>query len=66
MNKPTAAFESCIVRKTHKDGSLEISCKLGLWSGSGRDHAAVEREAKHYWIQYYEDGEYTKLLATLP
>jgi len=57
------AFEKCVERKLMKDGSLEICCKLGLWAGSGKDHKAVEREARHYWIQYYQDGEYKDLLA---
>ena len=54
-------FDKCTERKT-KGGSLEIRCKLGLWSAEGRDHDAVEREARHYWAQYFRDGEYAKLL----
>jgi len=33
-------------------------CKKGLWSASGGQKDFVEKEAKHYFIQYYKDGEY--------
>jgi hypothetical protein len=56
-------FASCIERKLMKDDSLEIHCKRGLWSVAGRNHEAIEREARHYWVQYYRDGEYATLLA---
>jgi len=55
-------FEQCIERKLMKDGSMEIHCKQGLWSVSGADHYFVEREARRYWIQYFEDGEYNTIL----
>ena len=60
------AFETCVERKLLKDGSLLIACRLGLWSASGLDHAQIEREARHYWIQYYQDGEYKQLLEATP
>ena len=63
MKTETDPFEICVERKHMKDGSLEIHCKLGLWAASGADHFAVEREAVHYWFQYYTDGEYNKLFA---
>lgn len=55
-------FEKCIVRRTRDHGLLEIDCKLGLWSVSGADAERVENEARHYWIQYFQDGEYAALL----
>jgi hypothetical protein len=55
----------CSERKTMKDGSIEIHCKLGLWGVSGQDHRFVEREAEHYFAQYLEDGEYNALLANI-
>ena len=42
----------------------EIKCKLGLWSVSGSDYQSVEREAYHYWKQYYYDGGYSSLPIT--
>lgn len=55
-------FERCIERKLMKDGRTEIHCKLGLWSVSTPDAKTAECEARHYWQQYYTDGEYADLL----
>ena len=37
-----------------------IKCKKGLWacSGSLAGKVAVENEARHYFVQYLQDGEY--------
>lgn len=56
-------FDKCVIRKKRTTGSLEISCRLGLWSVEGPDHAFVEQNARHYWVQYYRDGEYAALLS---
>lgn len=42
---------------------LLIECRLGLWAVEGPDHAFVEQNARHYWMQYHADGEYAKILA---
>lgn len=55
-------FEQCTDRKMYPDERLEIKCKFGNWSVSGGDPAFVERAARHYWIQYYQDGTYADLL----
>lgn len=55
-------FEQCTTRILHPEGRLEIKCKLGQWGISGGDHAFVEREARHYWLQYHGDGVYADLL----
>ncbi len=55
-------FDKCVIYQNRIDGAVKISCQLGLWSVSGPHIEAVEREAMHYWIQYYKDGEYNKLL----
>jgi len=60
-----AMFNACVKRSFLPYGQVEIRCKLGLWSVSGREHKEVKIEAKHYWIQYYEDGEYNKFLGVL-
>jgi len=60
MSAYVTDFESCVERKLMKDGTLEIHCTLGLWAVSGRDRHQVEREARHYWMQYLTGGEYTK------
>jgi hypothetical protein len=46
---------------THKNlrrKSVQINCKKGLWGVDAPDHETAEREAMHYFRQYYEDGEY--------
>lgn len=56
---PSQQFEKCVKRS--KDGKA-ITCRLGLWSVYNLDPEANEREARHYWGQYYADGEYDELL----
>ena len=55
-------FDKCAETKLVKDGSMQIHCKLGLWSVSGVDKEQVQAEAWHYWRQYYSDGEYSGIL----
>ena len=55
-------FGSCVRRKVRSNGMLLIECRLGLWSVEGPDHAFVESNARHYWMQYHADGEYARLL----
>lgn len=56
-------YELCIERRLMEDGSMEVNCKRGLWGVFGSNKDRVEREAKHYWAQYYRDGEYDGLLS---
>lgn len=56
-----AIYEQCITR-TQQDNRVEIKCKLGQWCVSAGDPAVAEREARHYFIQYYGDGIYADLL----
>ena len=45
------------------DGELwDISCKLGLWSVTGKDKDEVQDEALQYFTQYKEDGEYYRII----
>lgn len=53
--------DKCFIKNTlHKidEYGYTISCKKGLWSVSSLDRKQALAEAKHYFIQYYEDGEY--------
>ena len=59
----TALFDRCTETKRMKDGSIQIHCKLGLWSVCGIDHERVKAEARHYFGQYLGDGEYADLLS---
>ena len=43
-----------------KDGDrLNIECKKGLWGVDAPSDRALS-EARHYFIQYWDDGEYSK------
>ena len=37
----------------------EINCIKGLWGVCAPTKAQAESEAMHYFMQYFEDGEYT-------
>lgn len=39
-----------------------IHCKKHLWSVEGPDEEAVRRQAVHYFMQYWADGEYGDLI----
>ena len=51
------AFEKCINREENA-----INCKLGLWGVSSPNQEMIEKSARHYWIQYFNDGEYKNIL----
>ena len=53
-------FDKCVI-KTRRGRA--IRCRLGLWGVSAGDKATAEREARHYWKQYYADGEYAAILS---
>ena len=42
------------------DGEYFCKCKKGLFAVYGPDIEKVYEEAKHYFIQYYQDGEYSQ------
>lgn len=55
-------FKKCT--NTVFDGDVwDIECKLGLWGVSCADKEQAQDEALYYFRQYYQDGEYKKLLA---
>ena len=58
-------YRACTKKRVLPDGRVEIDCKLGLWSVSAPDDQTAEREAVHYWRQYWQDGEYKKIINTL-
>lgn len=63
--RPSDLFAKCTRRSR---SGLSIECRLGLWSVSmgnptEANRSAVESAARHYWFQYYQDGEYAALLA---
>ena len=44
--------------KLMRNGRVEIHCKRGFWGVSAASEDEAMREAKHYFVQYFEDGEY--------
>jgi hypothetical protein len=52
------AFKKFTRRKRTKTG-YEIKCTKGLWGVCAPTKAQAENEARHYFRQYYEDGEYS-------
>ena len=39
-----------------------VDCALGLWGVSAPTQEEAEREARHYFVQYWGDGEYDHLI----
>ena len=58
----TDLFGKCVIIKPLEDGAVSIRCKLGLWYICGPVESSM-REARNYWIQYFQDGEYADLLS---
>ena len=44
---------------TKQQYGYQIDCKRGLWGVVAPTLAEAEREAMHYFRQYYGDGEYS-------
>jgi hypothetical protein len=66
---PEATFftlmdEKDIRRRTLKDGSYQIWCRKGLWKVVSPNRALAEIQARHYWRQYKQDGEYDRIDAS--
>ncbi len=51
------AFEKNTVL-VEKKGRVSVECKKGLWSVDAPNKQQAMREARHYFVQYYADGEY--------
>lgn len=54
-----ALFKANTVRKKSKSG-YSIRCIKGNWGVTAPTEVDAEREARHYFGQYLEDGEYEK------
>ena len=53
------AYKANTTHKTIGGGRHEISCNKGLFSVTSSDYEIADSEAKHYFMQYWRDGEYT-------
>ena len=59
MNKfMDAKFKQHTVTKK-ADGRVSIDCKKGLWGVNAPTMKQAMIEAKHYFLQYWSDGEYS-------
>lgn len=57
MDKIYADFHKWVKFKKTKYG-WEANCKKGLFGVTAPTKEIAENEAKHYFIQYWADGEY--------
>jgi len=55
---PVSEFEKHTTTKKLSDGSYECSCNKGLFSASAPTIYQAKKEAVHYFMQYWDDGEY--------
>ena len=51
-------FDKNVVIKKTKHG-YSVKCKKGFWGVYAPDKQHALREARHYFLQYYADGEYS-------
>lgn len=52
------SFEKNTKYKVTKDGRHEVNCNKGLFGVSAPTKEQAMKEARHYFIQYFKDGEY--------
>jgi hypothetical protein len=52
------SFEKNTTYKATKDGRHEVDCNKGLFGVSAATKEQAMKEARHYFLQYFEDGEY--------
>lgn len=53
------AFQRFTVQRPNKNG-FRITCKLGLWGVFAPTKDQAIAEARHYFVQYFNDGEYSE------
>jgi hypothetical protein len=45
--------------------TYRATCRKGLWMVEGTDQEYVKKQAMHYFVQYWSDGEYDDILDAL-
>lgn len=45
--------------------TYRATCRKGLWMVEGTDQEHTLKEAMHYFIQYWSDGEYDDILGAM-
>ena len=58
MDKIDDAYKIWTRGKGTSNGGYSIRCKKGLWRVYGPTKKKAEQEARHYFAQYFADGEY--------
>lgn len=53
------AFDDIVIHRL-KNGRHIYECPKGLWEVSSPERIVAECEARHYFQQYYSDGEYNE------
>ena len=53
------SFDKNTTYKVTKHGQHTVDCKKGLFGVSAPTKEEAMKEARHYFIQYFEDGEYS-------
>lgn len=48
------------VKISEDDLGVGIHCRLGLWGVFAPTMEQALKEAQHYYLQYYSDGEYNR------
>ena len=53
------SFDKNTTYKVTKQGQHKVDCKKGLFGVCAPTKEEAMKEARHYFIQYFEDGEYS-------
>lgn len=56
-------FTDCVTESHDPCGRTCFDCKKGLWAVSAPDPHTALAEARHYYTQYANDGEYADIIA---
>ena len=57
----TTLFDDLVI-KSRMGKTWSIDCPKGLWGVTSENYSEAEQEARHYFWQYMEDGEYSDLI----
>ena len=56
-------FMDCVTETHDTDGRTCFDCNKGLWAVSAPDPYTALKEARHFYTQYVNDGEYKDIIA---
>jgi len=55
-------FDKCVTIRRARNADYIFECKKGLWSVQSYSSPKAYREARHYFMQYKGDGEYSDMI----